>query len=171
MHCTCLMPIAGATPLVTPTTRPNPDGTVTVTPPPFETACTRCNLLAYVHTIAEGDPTFQRFYSPAVLGEPVLRVKLLHPLARPPHRATEGSSGLDLYSIEDVVIPSLVKAIATTSALMLEGVAVTRVRTGLAVAVPRGWEVQARSRSGIADKGLVIPNGLGTVDSDYRGGR
>ena len=46
----------------------------------------------------------------------------------------------------------------------------TLVKTGLAVAVPRGFEVQVRSRSGLAlKKGVAVLNSPGTVDADYRG--
>ena len=44
------------------------------------------------------------------------------------------------------------------------------VKTGLAVAVPPGFEVQVRSRSGLAIKhGIMVLNSPGTVDADYRG--
>ena len=44
------------------------------------------------------------------------------------------------------------------------------VPTGLAVAVPRGFELQIRPRSGLALKhGITLPNSPGTIDSDYRG--
>jgi dUTP pyrophosphatase len=44
------------------------------------------------------------------------------------------------------------------------------VPTGLRVAVPEGYEMQVRPRSGLALKhGIVVPNAPGTIDSDYRG--
>ncbi|QBF33586.1 dUTP diphosphatase [Thalassococcus sp. S3] len=44
------------------------------------------------------------------------------------------------------------------------------VPTGLRLAIPAGYEVQIRPRSGLALKyGIMIPNGPGTIDSDYRG--
>ena len=44
------------------------------------------------------------------------------------------------------------------------------VATGFAVAIPHGWEVQVRPRSGLALKhGLSVLNTPGTIDSDYRG--
>lgn len=44
------------------------------------------------------------------------------------------------------------------------------VSTGLALAVPPGWEVQVRPRSGLALRhGVTVVNAPGTVDSDYRG--
>ncbi|MGH9399256.1 MAG: dUTP diphosphatase [Thermoanaerobaculia bacterium] len=44
------------------------------------------------------------------------------------------------------------------------------VPTGIAMAVPEGYEGQVRMRSGLAlEKGLILPNAPGTIDSDYRG--
>lgn len=46
----------------------------------------------------------------------------------------------------------------------------TLVPTGLRLAIPRGFEVQLRPRSGLALKhGITLPNSPGTIDSDYRG--
>lgn len=44
------------------------------------------------------------------------------------------------------------------------------IPTGLAVAVPRGYEAQVRARSGLSIKhGITMVNGVGTIDADYRG--
>jgi dUTP pyrophosphatase len=44
------------------------------------------------------------------------------------------------------------------------------VATGLSLAIPAGYEVQVRPRSGLALKhGISVPNSPGTIDSDYRG--
>jgi dUTP pyrophosphatase len=44
------------------------------------------------------------------------------------------------------------------------------VATGLALAIPKGYEIQVRPRSGLALKhGITVPNTPGTIDSDYRG--
>ncbi|MFB2532244.1 dUTP diphosphatase [Paracoccus sp. p3-h83] len=44
------------------------------------------------------------------------------------------------------------------------------IPTGLAMAIPDGFEVQIRARSGLALKhGLALVNGIGTIDADYRG--
>ena len=48
----------------------------------------------------------------------------------------------------------------------------TRVKVplGFAIQLPPGWELQVRGRSGHADKnGIMVTNGIGTIDSDYRG--
>jgi dUTP pyrophosphatase len=74
-----------------------------------------------------------------------------------PAYATHGSAGLDLQAAVEapVVVPSLGRAL---------------IPTGLAIAVPEGFEAQVRPRSGLALKqGLIVPNAPGTIDSDYRG--
>ncbi len=72
-----------------------------------------------------------------------------------PAYATAGAAGMDVVSAEDVVIaPGARHA----------------VETGLAVAIPHGYEIQVRPRSGLAFKhGITVPNTPGTIDSDYRG--
>lgn len=72
-----------------------------------------------------------------------------------PAYATEGAAGMDVVSAEDVTIaPGARHAVAT----------------GLSVAIPAGFEIQVRPRSGLALKhGISVPNAPGTVDSDYRG--
>lgn len=44
-----------------------------------------------------------------------------------------------------------------------------KVPLGFALALPEGWEAQIRPRSGLASRGLLMPNSPGTVDADYRG--
>lgn len=72
-----------------------------------------------------------------------------------PVYATDGASGMDVVSAEDVTIaPGARHAVAT----------------GLAMAIPHGFEIQVRPRSGLALKhGITVPNTPGTIDSDYRG--
>ena len=72
-----------------------------------------------------------------------------------PAYATAGAAGMDIVSAEDVTIaPGARHAVAT----------------GLALAIPAGYEVQVRPRSGLALKhGITVPNTPGTIDSDYRG--
>ncbi len=72
-----------------------------------------------------------------------------------PSYATAGSAGMDVVAAEDcVLLPGARLAIAT----------------GLAIAIPEGYEVQVRPRSGLALKhGVTCLNTPGTIDSDYRG--
>ncbi len=72
-----------------------------------------------------------------------------------PAYATSGAAGMDVVSAESVTIaPGARHAVAT----------------GLALAIPSGYEIQVRPRSGLALKhGITVPNTPGTIDSDYRG--
>ena len=72
-----------------------------------------------------------------------------------PAYATDGAAGMDVVSAEDArLAPGARAAIAT----------------GFALAIPAGYEVQVRPRSGLALKhGVTCLNTPGTIDSDYRG--
>ena len=72
-----------------------------------------------------------------------------------PARATEHAAGLDVVAAEDVTLaPGQRHAVAT----------------GFAIAIPEGYEVQVRPRSGLALKhGITCLNTPGTIDEDYRG--
>jgi dUTP pyrophosphatase len=72
-----------------------------------------------------------------------------------PAYATAGAAGMDVVAAEHVTLaPGARHAVAT----------------GLALAIPAGFEVQVRPRSGLALKhGVTVPNTPGTIDSDYRG--
>lgn len=71
-----------------------------------------------------------------------------------PEYETTGSSGFDIRADKDYCIQT-------------NGTAL--VKTGFSVAVPEGYELQIRSRSGLAlKKSVFVLNGVGTVDSDYR---
>lgn len=84
-----------------------------------------------------------------------LHIKKVSDLAIIPKYQTEGSAGFDLSAVEDTII--------------LPGES-TIIKTGLSVAVPPGFELQIRSRSGLAAKHMVsVLNSPGTVDSDFRG--
>ncbi len=85
-----------------------------------------------------------------------LRVKRLHPDARLPERATEGSTGLDLFAY----IGQQAGRVALEEKPKLIG-------TGIAVEAPKGYDVQIRPRSGLSAKGAMAA--FGTIDSDYRG--
>jgi len=83
----------------------------------------------------------------------VLRFKQLDPKAILPVRGSSFAAGLDISSIEDVIVEPRQRAIA---------------RTGLAVAIPHGFYGRVAPRSGLAAKqGLDVLAGV--IDSDYRG--
>jgi dUTP pyrophosphatase len=72
-----------------------------------------------------------------------------------PAYATEGSAGMDVVAAEEITIPPGGRH---------------AVATGFAMAIPPGYEVQVRPRSGLALKhGVTCLNTPGTIDSDYRG--
>ena len=72
-----------------------------------------------------------------------------------PSYATPGAAGMDVVAAEDLDLqPGQRHAVAT----------------GFRVAIPEGYEIQVRPRSGLAFKhGITVPNTPGTIDSDYRG--
>ena len=72
-----------------------------------------------------------------------------------PTFATEGSAGFDFHSLESYLVKSNTQVL---------------VRTGLCVEIESGYEIQVRSRSGLALKHrIMVLNSPGTIDSDYRG--
>lgn len=94
--------------------------------------------------------------SSAKLTVRVVRLPHANGLALPSY-ATAGAAGLDL-----------VAAVATPISIPPGGRAL--VPTGLRIALPAGYEMQIRPRSGLALKhGILLPNSPGTIDEDYRG--
>jgi dUTP pyrophosphatase len=88
-----------------------------------------------------------------------IKVKKLSATAKLPTRATGGSSGLDLYA--DLPLGELG---------VFWGSGVQVIPTGIAVDIPVGFEGQIRIRSGLAfSHSIMLVNGVGTIDSDYRG--
>jgi len=93
-------------------------------------------------------------HSPDNVPVPVKRLPHFDGLELPAY-ATDGAAGMDVLAAEDVTLaPGARHAVAT----------------GLAFAIPTGFEIQVRPRSGLALKhGITVPNTPGTIDSDYRG--
>lgn len=84
-----------------------------------------------------------------------VRFRLLDSSAKLPTYAHPGDAGMDVCSIEDVVIAPGARAL---------------VKTGFAMEIPDGFEAQIRPRSGLAIKsGITVLNTPGTIDSGYRG--
>jgi dUTP pyrophosphatase len=74
-----------------------------------------------------------------------------------PAYATPGAAGMDLLA-------------AVASPVTIEPGKRALIPTGLAIALPPGFEMQVRPRSGLALRnGIVLPNSPGTIDEDYRG--
>lgn len=91
------------------------------------------------------------------MSHPIIQIpfKKLSPLATTPFYNYIQDSGADLYSIEEVVIyPHEQK----------------RVKTGLSFQIPDGYEIQVRSKSGLTwNNRLIVANGVGTIDANFRG--
>ncbi|WP_144185535.1 dUTP diphosphatase [Elioraea rosea] len=74
-----------------------------------------------------------------------------------PSYATEHAAGMDLLA----AVPAPVTLAPGRRAL---------IPTGIAIALPPGYEAQVRARSGLALRhGVTVANGVGTIDADYRG--
>lgn len=85
----------------------------------------------------------------------VLKFKRIHPDAVLPAYAHPSDAGMDIRSVEDIVIPAGKRAL---------------VHTGLVMLLPPMYEAQVRPRSGLALKsGVTVLNTPGTIDSGYRG--
>ena len=82
-------------------------------------------------------------------------IELCHENAKIPTYAHPTDAGADIYAIEDFTLAPGESRI---------------IPTGLKVAIPLGYELQVRARSGISAKTkLILANGVGTIDSSYRG--
>ena len=86
-----------------------------------------------------------------------IKVTKLKDKAILPQYQTDGASGMDLHACLDEPIN-------------LEPMGRRMIPTGLIVEIPNGFEAQVRARSGLSIKhGIAVVNGVGTIDSDYRG--
>ena len=83
-----------------------------------------------------------------------VKVARTHPNARLPTQGSKHAAGWDLYALEDSIVPFRQSM---------------KLRTGLHVAIPVGYEGQVRARSSLGSKGLILPHSIGTIDADYRG--
>lgn len=100
------------------------------------------------------DPDFLAWKA-AGSGQVNVKVKRLSPDATLPYKAHEQDAGFDLCAIEDKVIDPGETA---------------KIKTGIAVELPPGFELQVRPRSGISLKTkLRVANSPGTVDASFRG--
>ena len=83
-----------------------------------------------------------------------VKIERVSPRAKIPTYAHDDDACCDLYTVENYVINVGEKRL---------------MRTGIAIEIPSGYEVQIRPRSGLALKqGLTVLNGPGTVDAQYR---
>lgn len=92
---------------------------------------------------------------------PTVKIMLTHPEAVMPTYAKDGDAGADIYVLPNPNSPDGTWEIKPGETVMVD--------TGIRMELPQGWEMQVRSRSGLAKKGLVVANSPGTIDSGYRG--
>jgi dUTP pyrophosphatase len=86
-----------------------------------------------------------------------VQIQLLRPDAVAPRYMSEAAAGLDLVAAMDAAVD-------------IEPGGRAAIGTGLAMAIPAGWEGQVRPRSGLArEHGVTVLNSPGTIDADYRG--
>jgi len=84
-----------------------------------------------------------------------IKIKKVHEKAIVPKYARKGDAGMDVYSVEGLIVKSKERKL---------------ISTGLSFEIPEGFEIQVRPKSGLAlNHGLTIVNTPGTLDSGYRG--
>ncbi|MFP6153344.1 dUTP diphosphatase [Helicobacter pylori] len=84
-----------------------------------------------------------------------IKIQKIHPNALIPKYQTDGSSGFDLHAVEEVTIKPH---------------SVGLVKIGICLSLEVGYELQVRTRSGLAlNHQVMVLNSPGTVDNDYRG--
>ncbi|HKJ04464.1 MAG TPA: dUTP diphosphatase [Geopsychrobacteraceae bacterium] len=89
--------------------------------------------------------------------QPLVQIKKLHPDVKIPCYMSELAAGMDIQAL----LPETISLTPGERCL---------VPTGLAIAIPNGYEVQVRPRSGLALRhGVTLVNTPGTIDADYRG--
>ena len=87
-----------------------------------------------------------------------MEIKIINKSNNPnPSYKTSGAAGMDICAfLEDN--------------LVLQPMEIKLIPTGIYLEIPEGYEVQIRARSGLSLKhGITLANGIGTIDSDYRG--
>lgn len=81
-----------------------------------------------------------------------IRYRLDSPLAQHPRKATKSAACFDLTAISYEKTDHFIE-----------------YDTGICFAIPEGWEGKLYARSSISNKGMMLCNGTGVIDSDYRG--
>ena len=82
----------------------------------------------------------------------------------------QGCQDLSLPGYESILAAGMDVAAAVTEEVVLQPGDIKLIPTGFGVAIPDGFEIQIRPRSGLAVKhGISIINAPGTIDADYRG--
>lgn len=99
-----------------------------------------------------------------------LKIKKLSPNAILPKKMSEFASGMDLHSLKDYSIKPLINCHYNPLYDKTSVRPIAKIYTGIAMEIPKGYEVQIRPRSSLAkNHGITIVNTPGTIDADYRG--
>lgn len=85
-----------------------------------------------------------------------MKIKLLRQNVKPPEKGTDGAAAYDIFA-------------SLESAITLYPNEILKVPTGFALAIPDSQVGLIFPRSGLGTKGILLANGTGVVDSDYRG--
>jgi dUTP pyrophosphatase len=122
-----------------------------------ETFSSETGEINYDDILNEMDIDFKQIEKDIVEGNTKLDLpyQILHPDAIHPKYNYDSDSGFDLHSTEEVTIPPFGRAL---------------VPSGLAFDIRDGFEIQVRTKSGLAiNQGLMVLNSPGTVDNGYTG--
>jgi dUTP pyrophosphatase len=127
---------------------------------PGKTACLASAAIfvaldAKIRHSPEVNPLQKRWQSILATDVVVSIHRLSHCHSRP-RSGSSGAAGFDLTA-------------AVKDKLTIEPMEIAKIPTGLVLGIPGGFEGQIRSRSGLASQGIIVANGIGTIDSDYRG--
>jgi dUTP pyrophosphatase len=87
------------------------------------------------------------------LSEIAIKIKRLRTNVRLPEYANAGDVGMDIFSPQGFTL-------APSDSIV--------VSCGFSLDIPSGWELQVRSKSGLASKGIVVANSPGTIDPNYK---
>ena len=120
----------------------------------FHPACTEINAYGKLYLVKEStDQLMNMLEKPKQV--PILPVKMkLTDYGYMPEYETDGAVGMDIRSPIRVLIRPGERV---------------HIKSGVCIELPSGYEVQVRSRSGMAESGISVTGGVGTIDSDYRG--
>lgn len=115
-----------------------------------------CKIGSY-RICGEFIPVHKNGWEKISMNDVVVSIKKLHPDAQIPRYMSPLAAGLDLCAV-------LQQAVSLTPGQRC------LIPTGLAMALPEGYEAQIRPRSGLALRdGITLVNSPGTIDADYRG--
>jgi len=102
----------------------------------------------------------------------IIPTKILRKGVKLPTYAHEGDSGMDVraYGYSYTNSPAITHELLEDVPFILESNERILIKTGIAMSIPNGYEIQVRDRSGCALKsGIMLVNSIGTIDSIYRG--